>query len=193
VNARLEQLFEPYRCNDAPGCIVGVAHRGELVYRAAFGMANVEHGVTNTPATRMPVASITKHFTGAAALRLAAEHKLDLEDPIGRWVPELTAQQREPTLRQLMTHTGGLRCYIDHAVFDGFTLMPLGRPAALQCRLTEVNFPPGRGMSYSNAGYMLLTWAIERAAGAPLEDVLRGIFTDAGLESTSLPRWDVPV
>jgi CubicO group peptidase (beta-lactamase class C family) len=194
VSARLEQLFEPYRRNDAPGCIVGVAHRGELVYRAAFGMANVEHGVANTLATRMPVASITKHFTCAAALRLAAEGKLDLEEPIGRWVPELTAQQREPTLRQLMTHTGGLRCYIDHAVFDGFTLMPVGRPAALQCRLTEVNFPPGQGMSYSNAGFMLLTWAIERAVGAPLEDVLRGgIFADAGLESTSLPRWDVPV
>jgi D-aminopeptidase len=200
VNARLahslpglEQLFEPYSRNDAPGCIVGVAHHGELVYRAAFGMANVEHGVANTPATRMPVASITKHFTCAAALRLAAEHKLDLEDPIGRWVPEAAAQQRKPTLRQLMTHTGGLRCYIDHAVFDGFTLMPVGRPATVQCRLTEVNFPPGQGMSYSNAGYMLLTWAIERAAGAPLEDVLRGIFADAGLESTSLPRWDVPV
>ena len=193
MSAPLEQLFESYRTNDAPGCMVGVAHRGELVYRAAFGMANVEHAVANTPATRLPVASITKHFTCAAALRLAAEHKLDLEDPIGRWVPELAAQQRKPTLRQLMTHTGGLRCYIDHAVFDGFTLMPAGRPAALQRRLTEVNFPPGQGMSYSNAGYMLLTWAIERAAGAPLEDVLRGVFTDAGLESTSLPRWDVPV
>jgi CubicO group peptidase (beta-lactamase class C family) len=142
----------------------------------------------------MPVASITKHFTCAAALRLAAQGKLDLEEPIGRWVPELTAQQRKPTLRQLMTHTSGLRCYIDHAVFDGFALMPPGRPAALQCRLTEVNFPPGYGMSYSNAGYMLLTWAIERAAGAPLENVFRdGIFVDAGLESTSLPRWDVPV
>ena len=194
MNARLEQLFEPYRRNDAPGCVVGVAHRGELVYRGAFGMANVEHGVPNTPATRMPVASITKHFTSAAALRLAAEHKLDLEEPIGRWVPELTAQQRKPTLRQLMTHTGGLRCYIDHAVFDGFTLMPFGRPAALQCRLTEVNFPPGQGMSYSNAGYLLLTWAIERAAGVPLEEVLRGgVFADAGLDSTSLARWDVPV
>ena len=194
MSARLEQLFEPYRRNDAPGCIVGVAHRGELLYRAAFGMANVEHGVAITPATRMPVASISKHFTCAAAVRLAAEGKLDLGDSIGRWVPGLSAQQSKPTLRQLMTHTGGLRCYIDHAVFDGFTLMPVGRPAALQCRLTEVNFPPGQGMSYSNAGYMLLTWAIERATGAPLEEVLRrGIFADAGLDSTSLPRWDVPV
>jgi D-aminopeptidase len=142
----------------------------------------------------MPVASISKHFTCAAALRLAAAGKLDLEEPIGRWIPELTKPQREPTLRQLMTHTSGLRCYIDHAVFDGFTLMPAGRPAALQRRLTEINFPPGQGMSYSNAGYMLLSWAIERVADAPLEDVLRdGIFADAGLSSTSLPRWDVPV
>jgi CubicO group peptidase (beta-lactamase class C family) len=171
-----------------------VAQRGEVIYRAAFGMANVEHGVANTPETRMPVASISKHFTCAAALRLAASGKLDLEDPIGRWVPELTEPQRKPTLRQLMTHTSGLRCYIDHAVFDGFALMPPGRPAALQRRLTEVNFSPGYGMSYSNAGYMLLTWAIERAADAPLEDVLRdGAWGDAGLRSTSLPRWDMPV
>lgn len=194
VSARLDQLFAPFRRDDAPGCVVGVAHRGELVYRAAFGMANVEHGVANTPATRMPVASITKHFTCAAALLLAAQGKLNLDDPIGRWVPELTAQQRHPTLRQLMSHTGGLRCYIDHAVFDGFALMPPGRPAALQCRLTEVNFPAGAGMIYSNAGYLLLTWVIERAAGAPLEEVLReGIFAAAGLQSTELLRWALPV
>jgi hypothetical protein len=93
-----------------------------------------------------------------------------------------------------MSHTSGLRCYIDHAVFDGFALMPPGRPAALQCRLTEVNFPAGYGMAYSNAGYLLLTWAIERAAGAPLEDVLRdGIFDDARLQSTSLLRWALPI
>ena len=73
MSARLEQLFEPYRGNDAPGCIVGVAHRGELVYRAAFGMANVEHGVANTPATRMPLASITKHFTCAAKVAFVHE------------------------------------------------------------------------------------------------------------------------
>ncbi|HEY6922865.1 MAG TPA: serine hydrolase domain-containing protein, partial [Steroidobacteraceae bacterium] len=180
--------------NDAPGCVVGVAQRGQLIYRDAFGMANIEHGVANTPATRMWVASITKHFTCAAALRLAAAGHLSLEDPIGRWVPELTAQQRNPTLRQLMSHTSGLRCYIDHAVFDGFALMPPGRPAALQCRLTEVNFPPGHGMAYSNAGFLLLTWAIERAAGRPLEEVLRdGLFAEAGLESTALLRWAKPV
>jgi CubicO group peptidase (beta-lactamase class C family) len=194
VSAALDQLFAPFRRNDAPGCVAGVAHRGESVYRAAFGMANVEHGVANTPATRMWVASISKHFTCAAALRLAAQGKLDLDDPIGRWVPELSAEQRHPTLRQLMSHTGGLRCYIDHAVFDGFALMPPGRPAALQCRLAEVNFPPGYGMAYSNAGYLLLTWALERAAGAPLEEVLRdGIFAEAGLQSTALLRWAQPV
>ena len=88
MNARFDQLFEPYRRNDAPGCVVGVAHQGELVYRAAFGLANVEHGVALTPATRMPLASITKHFTCAAALRLAADGKLNLDEPIGRWVPE---------------------------------------------------------------------------------------------------------
>lgn len=157
-------------------------------------MANIEHGVLNTPATRMPIASITKHFTCAAALRLAATGKLNLDEPIGRWVPELTPEQRQPTLRQLMSHTGGLRCYIDHAVFDGFALMPAGRPASLQCRLRQVNFPPGYGMAYSNAGYLLLTWAIERAVGAPLEEVLReGIFAAAGLQSTALMRWALPV
>jgi CubicO group peptidase (beta-lactamase class C family) len=194
VNARLDALFAPFDRTDAPGCAVGVARRGELVYRAAFGMASIEHGVANTPATRMPVGSITKHFTAAAALRLSAQGKLNLDDPIGRWVPELTPQQRHPTLRQLLSHTGGLRCYIDHAVFDGFALMPPGRPATLQCRLTEVNFPAGEAMAYSNAGYLLLTWAIERAAGAPLEEVLReGILADAGLESTALLRWALPV
>jgi D-aminopeptidase len=194
VNARLDALFSSFRRDDAPGCVVGVAQRGELVYRAAFGMANVEHGVANTPATRMPVGSISKHFTCAAALRLCAQGRLNLDDSVGRWIPELSAEQRPPTLRQLMSHTGGLRCYIDHAVFDGFALMPPGRPAALQSRLTEVNFPAGYGMAYSNGGYLLLTLAVERAAGASLQEVFRdGIFADAGLQSTDLLRWALPV
>jgi D-aminopeptidase len=194
LTARLEQLFEAYRRDDAPGCVVGVAQRGELVYRAAFGMANVEHRVANTPATRMPLASITKHITCVAVLRLAADGLLDLDQPIGRWITELPEIQQRPTLRQLMSHSGGLRCYIDHAVFDGFSVMPAGRPAALQTRLTEVNFPPGQGMAYSNAGYLLLTWAIERVTGKPLEEVLRtGLFAEAWLQETWLPRSDLAI
>jgi D-aminopeptidase len=185
----LDELFDAYRRSNAPGCVVGVSHCGAPIYRAAFGMASIEQGVTNTVATPMPIASVTKSFTCAAVLRLAAEGKLTLEDPIGRWIPELHPEQRRPTLRQLMTHTGGARCYLDHAAFNGYALMPVGVPESIQFRQSELNFAPGTGSSYSNGGYLLLTRAIERAADADFQSVLqKGVLADADLTSTVMPR-----
>src|SRR5579871_5128602 len=113
LEAQLDALFAPWDRTDAPGLVVGIARRGAVIYRRGFGMASLEVGVANTPKTRMRVGSISKHFTCLLALLLAEEGKLDLEAPIRAYVPELTGPGGEPTLRQLMQHRGGSRCYLD--------------------------------------------------------------------------------
>lgn len=188
----LDHLFAAYGSGHGPGCIVGVAREGETIYRQAFGHANVEHGVANSLTTRMPIASVTKHFTCAAALALQAEGRLSIDDRVGRWLPDLPSAQKRVTLRQLMNHTGGVRCYLDHGIFNGYATIPVGMPERIQRRQNQPNFEPGQGSSYSNGGYLLLSMVIARAAGQSLSEVLRTrFFEPLGLHATSLPeqRW----
>jgi len=63
--ARLDELFAPWNRADAPGLVVGVRQHGEVLYRRGFGLASIEHGVVNTPTTRMRIASISKHITAS--------------------------------------------------------------------------------------------------------------------------------
>src|ERR1700712_1498519 len=106
--AALDDVFQAVNRSDAPGVVVGVALHGKPVYRKAFGLASIEHGVANTPWTRMRIGSTSKHFTCLAALLLVEDGKLDLDAGVRTWLPELPEMTEEPTLRQFMTHTSGL-------------------------------------------------------------------------------------
>src|SRR3546814_8006505 len=81
----LDKLFQPWNRSDAPGLIVGVAHKGATIYRRGFGLASVEHATANTPQTKMRIGSTSKHFTSLAVLLLAEdgrrseEHKSELQ------------------------------------------------------------------------------------------------------------------
>ncbi|MBL8361662.1 MAG: beta-lactamase family protein [Rubrivivax sp.] len=166
LQASLDEIFAPYARSDAPGAIVGVAHRGRTLARTAYGLANVEHGVANSPGTRFPIASVTKHFTCAAVLRLAQAGRIDLDAAVGRWLPELALPQQGVTPRQLMSHTAGLRCYLDVTMpLNGWAVRPAGLPRQVQARQSAFNFEPGHGMSYCNGGYLLLSLIAAGRAG----------------------------
>jgi D-aminopeptidase len=184
--AALDDLFAVANRSDAPGLVVGVAQHGETVYRRGFGLASVELAVANTPWTRMRIGSTSKHFTCLAALLLAEEGRLDLDASVRLYVPELPALNGEPTLRQLMNHTGGYRCYLDIGFLaDSMAIKPLGQALAAQLRQREANFAPGEKFIYNNSGYHLLSIVIERIGGMPFEAFLaERIFKPLGMQDT---------
>ncbi|MGA9918671.1 serine hydrolase domain-containing protein [Paraburkholderia sp.] len=173
TTTQLDALFAPYRRADAPGLVAGVVHHGRLLYRRGLGMASLEHGIANTPATRMRIGSVSKHFTCLAVLLLCEKGSLDVDAPIGAYLPELPPAAGAPTLRQLMSHRGGQRCALDLALLtQGLAISPRGALLASQQRQRDENFPPGERMMYSNGGYHLLSLAIERASGMPFDALL---------------------
>src|ERR1700679_3389539 len=113
VTEQLDALFGPGNRADEPGLVVGVVKDGATIYRRGFGMASLETSVANTPKTRMRIGSTSKHFTGLLALLLAEEDKLDLDAPIRPYLPELTGPGGDPSLRLLLQHRGGSRCFLD--------------------------------------------------------------------------------
>jgi len=187
VTEQLDALFARWNRTDEPGLVVGVAKDGNAIYRRAFGMASLEHAVANTPKTRMRIGSITKHFTALLALLLAEESKLHLDAPIRAYIPELAGPGGDPTVRQLLQHRGGSRCYLDLGfIGHGLSLPPLGWPLRAQVRQQGRNFAPGEAMIYNNGGYDLVSMAIERVGAAPFEDQLKTrLFNVVGMPDTA--------
>ncbi|WP_244120467.1 serine hydrolase domain-containing protein [Burkholderia gladioli] len=185
--AALDDLFQAYNRGDAPGMVVGVARHGRTLYRRGFGLASVELDVANTPSTRMRIGSTSKHFTSLAVLLLAEQGKLDPDASIRHYMPELPKLEAEPSLRQLMSHTGGYRCQLDLGfIADGMAIQAKGSALAAQLRQRAANFAPGEASLYCNGAYHLLSHVVARASGMPFEQFLRErIFLPLGMVDTA--------
>src|SRR5438132_9529373 len=92
-----------------PGCAVGVSLEGRPVFEKAFGMAEIEHSVPNTPQTIFESGSVAKQFTAASIVLLSLDGKLGLDDPVRKYIPELPDYGAPLTIRHLLNHTGGVR------------------------------------------------------------------------------------
>ncbi|HLY81316.1 MAG TPA: serine hydrolase domain-containing protein [Caulobacteraceae bacterium] len=172
---------------DGPGTAVAVRHRGEVVHSAGYGLANLEWGVPVDTETVFRIGSITKQFTAAAILRLAADGKLGLDDPIERHVPAFPVGDRRISLRQLLNHTAGVRSLTAMPQFVAIMRndLPLtGLIALLEDQPPD--FAPGERFLYSNSGYVLLGAVIEAASGRSYEAYLiETFFEPLGLARTS--------
>src|SRR5436190_11843035 len=96
------------QASQQPGCMVAIAHRGNVVLERAFGHANLDTGEALTPRHRFRIASHTKSFTAAAVLKLRERGKLKLDDTAGQFVSELHPGVGRATIAQLLSHSAGL-------------------------------------------------------------------------------------
>src|SRR5687768_12325326 len=91
-----------------PGCAAAVSLNGQVVFEKAFGMAELEHGIPNTPQTIFESGSVAKQFTAAAVVLLSLDGKLSLDDPVKKHIPELPDYDKPITIRHILNHTAGL-------------------------------------------------------------------------------------
>ncbi len=188
AQADVDALFAHWGAQ-TPGCTVAVARDGRTVLDRAYGMADLEHGIANTPATRFEAGSVSKQFTAAAILMLAEQGRLSLADDVRRFVPELPDYGARITIDQLLNHTSGLRDWGSVAALAGW---PRGEAAytqadavAIIARQRSLNYAPGDEYSYTNSGYNLLTLIVERAGGVTLADFTRArLFEPLGMTAT---------
>ncbi len=193
TRAGLDGIFAQYERTPGPGAIVGIAQRGMPDYRRAFGVSSIENGRPNTESTRMRIGSSTKQFTCFGILLLAEDGLLSIDDDIRTHITELPEYSRPVTIRQLMSNTGGLRCYLDLigilASMDRAVPSPL--PLHLQLQQHSVNFPAGERLIYCNGGYLLLSTLIERLANMRLGDFFfQRIFEPLGMTKTIFEPHD---
>ncbi len=175
---------------DTPGCAVGAAVGGRTVVDKGYGQADLERRVPIAGDTILEAGSVSKQFTAAAVLLLAADGVLDLDDPVRKYLPEVPDYGTPVTIRQMLTHTSGLRDWGSVAGIGGWPRTTRVHTHAhvleILARQTHLNFPPGTRWSYSNSGYNLAAILVARVSGMSFADFTRRrIFEPLGMTSTS--------
>ena len=169
------------------GSIV-VAQRGKIVYRNAFGEANERTHQPFTPGTPSCLASVSKQFTAMAVMMLAEQKKLDYDDPVAKYLPEVSRYGAGITIRHLLTHTSGIPDVgdlgIDHPGLTNAEVLK-----TLSALTSTPPTKPGETYRYSNTGYILLGLVVERVSGQTLGDFLQQrVFRPLGMRNTSVGR-----
>jgi serine beta-lactamase-like protein LACTB len=169
-----------------PGMSVAVGVNGELVWAEGFGWADLEERVKYTPDTRFRIGTASTAITSAAAGLLIEQNRLKLDENIRTYVPEFPAKQWPVTVRQLMSGTAGIRG-------DGGDEEDLRahceRPAEGLRKFSDsdLRYEPGSEFRYSSYGWILMSAAIEAAAGDSFNAfVRRNIFEPLGMTDTRL-------
>jgi len=192
--SRIDSLDQALEHLAADGYLSGnllLAEGGEVLLRKSYGYSDFDNNTPLREDAVLELASVSKQFTAAAISLLAADDKIDLDAPVAKYLPELTAYTNLTT-RNLVHHTGGLPDYMGMAgevdkapefVTNQFVLDYLRdqQPAA--------EFDPGEKFEYSNTGYLVLASLVERVSGKPFGDFLHErIFQPLGMNSSQVYR-----
>jgi CubicO group peptidase (beta-lactamase class C family) len=184
--ARIDRLLAERYATEAPGAAVLVAHKGSIILRKGYGLANLEHGIAASPQTVFRLASVSKIFTAAAVLSLAEKGRLGLDDPASKYIQDYPWEKGVPALRDLLGHTSGIHDYLDRPdnmkwVRNEYTVQEL----VDSFKGRDPDFAPGEKMAYSNSNYILLGAILEKVAGQSLSAAVQEIvLRPLGLKQT---------
>ncbi len=155
-----------------PGMAVTILKEGKVVLEKGYGHADLEKKIPVNPQnTVFRIASISKCITGIALAKMVEEGLLDLDASFYEYVPYFPKKEHDFTLRQLASHTAGIRAYRGKE-------FALNRPFSIKDSIEVFKndplvFEPGKGYLYNSFDFVLLSLAMQEAAGIPFEDYVK--------------------
>jgi len=165
---KINEVISLYSDYESFNGAVAVLHQGNTLYKKGFGFANMEWDITNETDTKFQIASLTKQFTAMLIMQLVNEGTLDLQKPIAAYLPNYPKDNANKiTIHQLLTHTSG----IPNVKSD----KKVNRPEDMvnQFANKPLKFIPGTNFDYSNSGYTLLGFIIEKVTKKPYQKILQ--------------------
>ena len=178
----LTEQFKPHE----PGATAIVSRNGQIIYKKAFGMANLELDVPMQTGNIFRIGSITKQFTAIAILQLIEQEKLSLQDEITKFIPDYPVQGSKITIEHLLTHTSGIKSYTGMPDYGEKMNKDMSPVEMIDYFKNEpMEFAPGTAFRYNNSGYYLLGYIIEKITGKTYADYLtENIFKPLGMEQS---------
>jgi CubicO group peptidase (beta-lactamase class C family) len=151
-----------------------------------MGRSNLEWDIPNSPSTKFRLGSITKQFTAACILLLEERGKLKVEDPVKKYMPDAPAAWDKMTIFNLLTHTSGIPSFTGFRDYHSTEAIAT-TPELLVARFRDkpLEFQPGEKWNYSNSGYVLLGYLIEKISQQSYRQfVQENIFNPLGMKDS---------
>lgn len=180
--ARMDAILQPYVADHFMGTVL-VARGDQVIFNRAYGSANLEWNIPNTPSTKFRLGSVTKQFTSASILLLEEQGKLNLSDPVKKYVTDAPAAWDKITIYHLLTHTSGLADFTGLPNYQSLQSLPTTAAGIIaRFRDKPLEFQPGEKMKYCNSGYVVLGYIIEKITGESYEKFVQdNLFGPAGM------------
>lgn len=190
LQSKLDQYMQAsVKVNHFMGSVL-VAQNGKILFAKGYGMANIKERIPNASDTAFRIGSVTKEFTATAILKLQSEGKLNVQDAICKYVPNCPADWHPIKIFHLLTHTSGIPNFTDFPNYLKIDTKPI-TPAQLLADFKDkpLDFKPGARFRYSNSGYEVLGYIIERVSGETYQRFLQqNIFGPLGMKESGYDR-----
>tara|TARA_B100000795_G_C22796217_1_gene439453 strand:+ start:442 stop:2094 length:1653 start_codon:yes stop_codon:yes gene_type:complete len=166
LESKIDKILSTQFKTNETGVSALVAKDGNVIYRKAFGKADLELDVNMTSKNIFEVGSITKQFTSVAILMLLEEGKLSLEDEITKFIPTYPTNGKKITIHHLLTHTSGIKSYTSMQRFGEVMTIDETPLKFIDFFKNEpMDFDPGEKYLYNNSGYFILGYIVEKVSG----------------------------
>jgi CubicO group peptidase (beta-lactamase class C family) len=186
IDSRMDQVVQSYASKQQFMGSVLVARGSDVLFSKGYGSADLEWNIPNAPNTKFRVGSITKQFTAASILLLEERGKLSINDLVKKYMPDAPAAWDRITIFNLLTHTSGIPNFTSFPDYRKLEPFP-ATPKELVDRFKDkpLEFQPGEKWNYSNSGYVLLGYLIEKITGGSYAKfVADNIFTPLGMKDS---------
>ena len=180
-----------FKANE-PGATIIVTRDGKMIFRKAYGMANLEQKTALTPEMTFRLGSVTKQFTAVAIMMLADQGKLAVSDDIRKYLPDYPIHDKVINIEHLLTHTSGIPGYTSLPGFQKVMKDDTSMAKMIDFfKDAPLQFDPGTRFEYSNSGYFLLGSIIEKVSGQTYAEFLaKNIFEPLGMQHTAYEGYE---
>jgi CubicO group peptidase (beta-lactamase class C family) len=181
--SKMEQVVQEQLPGNRFMGTVLVARGEKILLNKGYGHANLELEVANTPTTKFRIGSITKQFTAAAILLLEERGRLSVNDPVSKHMPDAPPAWDKVTIVHLLTHTSGIPSFTSFPDYGSTMALEVTTEKLVgRFRDRPLEFAPGEKMNYSNSGYVLLGYLVEKISGQSYAQFLQdNIFKPFGM------------
>jgi CubicO group peptidase (beta-lactamase class C family) len=183
---RMEQIVRSYSDSHQFMGSVLVAQGDQVVFEKSYGGVNLEWNVPNSSLTKFRIGSMTKQFTAASILLMEERGKLSTDDFVKKFMPDAPPAWDKITIYNLLTHTSGIPSFTSFPDYRTSEATPT-TPKGLVDRFRDkpLEFQPGEKWNYSNSGYVLLGYLLEKISGQTYADfVANNILKPLGMKDT---------
>jgi D-alanyl-D-alanine carboxypeptidase len=172
------------------GASVAVLRDGKILTAKGYGFENIENKTPASAETVYEIASLTKQFTAAGIMLLAEDGKIKIDAPISEYLENMPEKWRSVTVRQLLTHTSGIKNYTASTAFN--PAQDYKRDEIIKLVADDAfDFEPGASWNYSNTNYFLLGLMIEKVSGENYAGFMqKKIFAPLGMKNTGFNNLD---